>query len=112
MIIALSPVFISSFAELNEIALKARNGIERHLVLVTGVPGAGKTLLGLQFVYNDHFEQGHESKGAVMLSGNGPLVKVLQHALKSRVFIGDVHGFLKQYGGETQNKPKERIFVY
>ena len=103
---------VGSIGELNAIALKARDDGNRHLVLVTGVPGAGKTLLSLQFVYNDHFDQGHESKGAVMLSGNGPLVKVLQHALKSRVFVGDVHGFLKQYGGQSQNNPKERIFVY
>ena len=102
----------AAIAELNEIAQKARTAGERHLVLVTGVPGAGKTLLGLQFVYDDHFGQGHESKGAVMLSGNGPLVKVLQHALQSRAFVGDVHGFLKQYGGKSQSKPKERIFVY
>ena len=47
-----------------------------------------------------------------MLSGNGPLVKVLQHALKSRVFVADVHGFLKQYGGQSRHVPKEHIIVY
>jgi DUF2075 family protein len=101
-----------AIAELNAISHQARGTGQRHLILVTGVPGAGKTLLGLQFVYDDHFGEGHESKGAIMLSGNGPLVKVLQHALRSRVFVADVHGFLKQYGGKSRHVPKEHILVY
>lgn len=85
---------------------------ERHLVLLTGAPGAGKTLVGLQFVHqfgND--EQGQ--KTAVFLSGNGPLVAVLQHALSSRVFVQDVHRFVKQYGmSRHERTPREHILVF
>ena len=59
---------------------KARG--ERHVALVTGVPGAGKTLVGLQFVHARKLATKGERRSAVFLSGNGPLVKVLQHALK------------------------------
>ena len=37
---------------------------------------------------------------------------VLQYALKSKVFVQDVHGFLKQYGGETGRIPEEHVWVY
>jgi hypothetical protein len=48
----------------------------RSLVLLTGVPGSGKTLVGLQLVHSRHL-----AVPAVFLSGNGPLVQVLQYAL-------------------------------
>ena len=51
-------------------------------------------------------------KEAVFLSGNGPLVAVLQHALKSNVFVQDVHGFLRDYGGSHSKFPREHIWVY
>jgi len=37
---------------------------------------------------------------------------VLQYALQSRVFVQDVHGFLKQYGGGRSRVPQEHIWVY
>jgi hypothetical protein len=94
-----------------DIAKQAQNNKEHHLALVTGVPGAGKTLAGLQLVYNDYFAT-YNHKITVFLSGNGPLVQVLQHALRNTVFVQDVHGFLKQYGGNSQRIPVERIWVY
>ncbi len=91
---------------------KARREQELHLALVTGVPGAGKTLVGLQFVYASRFAASEGGRPAVFLSGNGPLVKVLQHALRSSVFVQDVHGFLRQYGGESRRLPEEHVWVY
>ena len=99
------------------IAKRARERGERHLALVTGVPGAGKTLVGLQLVYQDqlsHADTAHASMqrpAALFLSGNGPLVKVLQHAL-GRVFVQDVHGFLSEYGAGRLHRPEEHIWVY
>ena len=56
-----------------------RNG-EKSICFVTGVPGAGKTLVGLDVAIKQTY-QGHdepvEDEGAVYLSGNGPLVAVL-----------------------------------
>lgn len=51
----------------------------KSICLVTGVPGAGKTLVGLDIAtrYSDADSQLH----SVYLSGNGPLVKILREAL-------------------------------
>jgi hypothetical protein len=97
---------------LRQAAAVAKQRGERHLALVTGVPGAGKTLVGLQFVYGSGIEASEGIQDAIFLSGNGPLVKVLQYALKSSVFVRDVHGFLKQYGGNKRKTPNEHIWVY
>ena len=101
-----------ALASLQAIAEKAEKDGERHLALVTGVPGAGKTLVGLQFVYLTRFSGNEAERPAVFLSGNGPLVDVLQHALKSRIFVQDVHGFLVRYGGRSEKLPAEHIWVY
>jgi hypothetical protein len=101
-----------TIAELVAIGKHAQSTNTLHLALVTGVPGAGKTLVGLQFVYENHFNDQGGGRTAVFLSGNGPLVSVLRHALKSGVFVQDVHGFLKQYGGNTTRRPEEHIWVY
>lgn len=54
---------------------KARKG--KSICFVTGVPGAGKTLVGL----NVAVQQESDEDLAVYLSGNGPLVEVLTEAL-------------------------------
>lgn len=100
-----------TIAVLDRVADRARADGESHLVLVTGVPGAGKTLVGLQFVYESHFGE-TDGQQAVFLSGNGPLVKVLQYTLKSRVFVQDVLGFLRSYGGTRAALPTEHIWVF
>ncbi|WP_129727952.1 DNA/RNA helicase domain-containing protein [Ectobacillus funiculus] len=48
-----------------------------NLILVSGDPGAGKTLLGLKIV-RDYINQFETSSSALYLSGNGPLVDVLK----------------------------------
>lgn len=97
---------------LERIADRAVAQRESHLALITGVPGAGKTLVGLQFVYSSHFTKDNDGQQAVFLSGNGPLVKVLQHTLKSRVFVQDVLGFLREYGAVKGRMPREHIWVF
>jgi DUF2075 family protein len=101
-----------TIASLIEISERAERNNELHVALVTGVPGAGKTLVGLQFVYAHHANNSLDNRPAVFLSGNGPLVTVLQHALKSGIFVQAVHGFLKQYGGSQGRLPEEHIWVY
>jgi hypothetical protein len=109
---ALSAGIPQTIAELITIAKAAKQKNELHLALVTGVPGAGKTLVGIQLVYENHLDDSDIKNNAVFLSGNGPLVKVLQHALKNSIFVQDVHGFLKQYGGSKSVLPHEHIWVY
>ena len=55
---------------------ESKNKQQKSICFVTGVPGAGKTLVGLNVAIQ-------QEKGdlAVYLSGNGPLVKVLTEAL-------------------------------
>jgi hypothetical protein len=55
---------------------KSKEQHQKSICFVTGVPGAGKTLVGLNVAIQQ--EQGDL---AVYLSGNGPLVKVLTEAL-------------------------------
>lgn len=55
----------------------SRKNSEKSICFVTGVPGAGKTLVGL----NVAMRQFEKKEPAVYLSGNDPLVKVLTEAL-------------------------------
>lgn len=57
---------------------------EKSICFVTGVPGAGKTLVGLDVAIKQTYQGQNEpvkNEGAVYLSGNGPLVAVLTEAL-------------------------------
>lgn len=79
----------------------------RRLIFVTGVPGAGKTLVGLRTVY----ERTEGKAGSTFLSGNGPLVKVLQDALHSTAFVRDLHKFVSSYG-LTDRVPEQQLIVF
>ncbi len=96
----------------------------RHLVLLTGVPGAGKTLVGLRTVHA-HFlddlavprEGGKPTTPAVFLSGNGPLVEVLQYELKDaggggKTFVRGVKEYIKRYAGKPDRVPPEHVLVF
>ena len=57
---------------------------KKSICFVTGVPGAGKTLVGLDVAIKQTYQGNNEpveDEGAVYLSGNGPLVAVLKEAL-------------------------------
>lgn len=57
---------------------------QKSICFVTGVPGAGKTLVGLDVAVKQTYQGGDtplEDEQAVYLSGNGPLVAVLNEAL-------------------------------
>ena len=62
-----------------ELIEQASRQREKHIIFVTGVPGAGKTLVGLNVATKKRDE--HQQTHAVFLSGNGPLVAVLREAL-------------------------------
>jgi hypothetical protein len=55
---------------------EARAAGERVIVFVTGIPGAGKTLCGLNVVFGET-----RRDGTAFLTGNAPLVAVLREAL-------------------------------
>lgn len=63
--------------ELRNIIDHCRENNKKAICFITGVPGAGKTLIGL----NTAIDQFNRGEKAVYLSGNFPLVEVLQEAL-------------------------------
>ncbi len=79
----------------------------RAIAFLAGVPGAGKTLAGLRLVY----ERSETHGSAVFLSGNGPLVEVLRDALNSKVFVKDLHAFVKTYG-LSKRTPDVNVIVF
>ena len=64
---------------ISNLIVDARSNSYKAICFVTGVPGSGKTLIGLN-VATQHFDK-DSNMYSVFLSGNGPLVKVLQEAL-------------------------------
>ena len=80
---------------LKELTDNAKENQKHVLALVTGVPGAGKTFLGLQYVYD--VCESNENANSVYLSGNGPLIKVLTDALNSNVFVKSIHTVVNEY---------------
>lgn len=95
--------------KLEQITKKSINENSHHLALITGVPGAGKTLVGLQFVF-ETFKQNNIQK-AIFLSGNGPLVEVLQFSLGNNNFVKSVPSFLEQYFQGIQT-PTEDVIIF
>ena len=70
-------------AEIDRVVQYARTNRKKCVCFVTGVPGAGKTLVGLDVVAKN-LHKGDDNL-SVYLSGNGPLVEVLREALKKSV---------------------------
>ena len=68
-------------ARVVELIASARTLGHRALIFVTGVPGSGKTLAGLQSVHDAVATGGEDEGDIVYLSGNTPLVTVLREAL-------------------------------
>ncbi|MDO4514957.1 MAG: DUF2075 domain-containing protein [Lachnospiraceae bacterium] len=67
-----------------DVIQKSKTKQKKSICFVTGVPGAGKTLVGLDVAIKQTYQGQKEpikDEGAVYLSGNGPLVAVLTEAL-------------------------------
>jgi hypothetical protein len=64
---------------ISDIIQLSKDRSEKAICFVTGVPGAGKTLVGLN-IATTHIDKNSELY-SVLLSGNGPLVSILQEAL-------------------------------
>lgn len=74
----------STIAYILDVIHNSKVNGEKSICFVTGVPGAGKTLVGLDVAVKQTYQESDkpiEDEGAVYLSGNGPLVAVLNEAL-------------------------------
>jgi len=111
--------------QLLQLIHQARSGKRKIICFVTGVPGAGKTLVGLN-IASSHSNP-KEEEYSVFLSGNGPLVSVLQEALAkdrnvrtseglgkcrrhTEQFIQNVHKFRDD--SLKGNKPPEQVAIF
>jgi hypothetical protein len=116
---------------LEKIIEEAKAKRQKAICFVTGVPGAGKTLAGLNLV--THRTKAHGEEHAVFLSGNGPLVDVLREALardehaqskelgqstskadaarKVKSFVQNIHHF-RDASLQNANAPIERVVVF
>lgn len=92
--------------ELRSIIDHCRDHKRKGICFITGVPGAGKTLIGL----NTAIDQFNRGEKAVYLSGNFPLVKVLQEAL-ARDFIRREKVRAKKEGMKACTKEEARSKV-
>ena len=87
----------AAMENLQNITIDAKKKKKHILVFVTGVPGAGKTYLGLQYVYD--ICESIKSINSIYLSGNGSLIKVLSNTLgkNSNVFVKSIHKVINEY---------------
>jgi hypothetical protein len=88
----------------SSIIFNSKKNSKKSICFVTGVPGAGKTLVGLN-IATTHID--HENDFySVFLSGNGPLVSVLREALiRDKVARDKEHG-IKTRKGEVNSEVK------
>jgi hypothetical protein len=106
---------------------------EKHIIFVTGVPGAGKTLVGLNV--STRRRDKSQATHAVFLSGNGPLVSVLSEALAKdeesrrkkagerkppigkirqeiKAFIQNIHHFRDEGIRDLSRSPSEHVVIF
>lgn len=117
--------------EISDLIERAKTERKKAICFVTGVPGAGKTLVGLD-VATSHMDSDSDLH-SVYLSGNGPLVSILREALardkvarmKSmgeklrkgeakkavEAFIQNVHHFRDAYLAD-QNPPVDHVVIF
>lgn len=116
---------------INKIIEAAKTKKQKSICFLTGVPGAGKTLAGLN-IANERLKA-DESEHSVFLSGNGPLVDVLREALtrdsvatakvngkkitrssaerEAKSFIQNIHHF-RDDNLKTDKAPIEKVVVF
>lgn len=116
---------------IEEIIELAKQHKTKAICFLTGVPGAGKTLAGLN-IANQRLKK-DQSEHSVFLSGNGPLVDVLREALirqsvevakqrgesetrssaerKAKAFIQNIHHFRDEYL-KSPSIPIEKVVVF
>ncbi len=117
---------------ISEIIRASQAESKKSICLVTGVPGAGKTLVGLN-VATQHINK-ETVDHAVFLSGNGPLVAILREALardkvareaeagrrvkkgeamsEVKLFIQNVHHYRDECLIDTERPPIEHVAIF
>ncbi len=111
---------------IEDIIASSKKHRKKSICFVTGVPGAGKTLAGLNIATS--LMKAEEKQHSTFLSGNGPLVTVLQKALamdknkreglsikaaerQTKAFIQNIHHFRDDYLIDD-NAPSDQIVIF
>jgi hypothetical protein len=117
---------------ISEIIYSSRDQKQKAICFVTGVPGAGKTLIGLN-IATKHIDKTNDLY-SVFLSGNGPLVAILREALardkvrqgkeqgrrikkgeamsEVKMFIQNVHNFRDECLVDFNEPPIEHVALF
>ncbi|MEY4977370.1 MAG: hypothetical protein RIQ97_2565 [Pseudomonadota bacterium] len=113
-------------SRIEEVIEQAKANGRKAICFITGVPGAGKTLAGLNIATSR--AERHSDEHAVFLSGNGPLVDVLREALardkaerediprnrayrEISTFVQNIHHF-RDEALESTNPPIEKVVIF
>ena len=113
-------------ATIGRIIYNCKINNKKAICFITGVPGAGKTLAGLNIANERH--KFDEDEHAIYLSGNGPLVDILQEALardrakrtgttiqnakrETKAFIQNIHKF-RDEAIATSLPPVEKVAIF
>jgi len=99
---------------------------ENHFAIcfLTGVPGSGKTLVGLSLAHSNE----NKADAIHFMSGNGPLVKVLQHLFtqesrrsganvvqaraEAKTLLENVHVFARYYTEDNPGPPSNHAIIF
>lgn len=117
---------------ISSIIHSSREKSHKAICFVTGVPGAGKTLVGLNIATTE-IEKANEI-GSIFLSGNGPLVAILREALvrdkvqrekdrgrkitkggakrEVKAIVQNVHHFRDESLVDPNSPPKEHVALF
>jgi hypothetical protein len=103
---------------------EARSNHHHAICFLTGVPGSGKTLVGLSLAHSPE----NRSHAIHFMSGNGPLVKVLQHLFtqesrrsgtgvaqartEARTLIENVHVFARYHTEDNLGCPFNHAIIF
>ncbi len=102
----------------------ARDEGQHAICFLTGVPGSGKTLVGLSLA---HLSE-NKTDAVHFMSGNGPLVKVMQHLLtregmrkgarkedaerEAKTLLGNIHVFARYHEEDNRGAPSNHAIVF
>ena len=112
-------------AEIRTIVERAKSESQHVICFLTGVPGSGKTLVGLSLA---HLSESR-TDAIHFMSGNGPLVAVLQELfrqqamrdgvpatparIQSQTLIENVHVFARTYTDEDADRaPSNHVIIF
>lgn len=111
---------------------EAKENKKKVICFVSGVPGAGKTLVGLDLAGKTKINKNSDYPEAVFFSGNGPLINVLTEALgrdaykyhpdkypskykavnNVKTFIQDLHAFKQDIISNKKRIIEENVLIF